>query len=138
MKTSSTSRNLVLCRRDAIVSTCQPFGATGALKSSGARGVVCSSSFSMRAAAGSASFNTPAKPSSCMPNRPARPAIWCTSDSLSARSPTPSNLVNVLNNTRRIGRFRPMPIASVATRMCDSPLAKRSASRRLTSGGSAP
>ena len=30
MKTSSTSRSFVLRSRDAIVSTCQPFGATGA------------------------------------------------------------------------------------------------------------
>ena len=126
------------CRRDAMVCTCQPLGATGALKSRGARGVCASSSFSWRAAVGSASRSTPAKPSSCMPKRPARPAIWCTSDSFSGRSSRPSNLVIVLNSTRRIGRFRPMPIASVATRMCDSPCAKRSASRRRTSGGSAP
>jgi len=47
-------------------------------------------------------------------------------------------LFSVENSTRRIGRFRPMPIASVATRMCAWPWAKRSASRRRTSGGSAP
>ena len=47
MNTSSTSRSRVLCRRDEMVSTCQPFGATGALKSGGARGVLGSSSFSV-------------------------------------------------------------------------------------------
>ena len=70
MNTPSTSRSFVVCRREAMVSTCQPFGATGALKSRGARGGLRSSSFSVRAALGSASLSTPTKPSSCMPIAP--------------------------------------------------------------------
>ena len=123
MNTSSTARSFTSRSRDAMVFTCHQFGATGALKSRGARGGLRSSSFSAaRGARARLRCSTPTKPSSCRPKRPARPAIWCTSDSLSGRSSWPSNLVMVLNSTRRIGRFSPMPMASVATRMCDAPL----------------
>ena len=53
--------------------------------------------------------------------RPARPAIWPTSAGVSGRGPTPSNLVRPVKTTWSMSRFRPMPIASVATRWSTSP-----------------
>jgi hypothetical protein len=50
-----------------------------------------------------------------MPNRPARPPIWRISEPPSSRSCLPSNLRVVDSTMRAIGRFNPMPMASVAT-----------------------
>jgi len=51
---------------------------------------------------------------------------------LRSRVAMPSNLWVVENTTRRMGRLRPMPMASVATRMSASPLQNLLASVRRT------
>jgi hypothetical protein len=57
---------------------------------------------------------------------------------VSIRVVTPSNFSSATKIKRRIGRFKPRPIASVATRTSASPVRKRSASRRRTAGESEP
>ena len=78
------------------------------------------------------------RPSSCCPNRPARPPICRTSEGVSDRSSRPSHFISVENTTRRIGRFSPIPMASVATSTGASPSRNRRLSARRTSGPSAP
>ena len=50
-----------------------------------------------------------------MPYRPARPAIWRISSGFRGRRSTPSNFSVSMKMTRRMGRFSPMPMASVDT-----------------------
>ena len=52
--------------------------------------------------------------------RPARPAIWATSAAVSRRGRWPSNLDRPAKATWSTSMFRPMPIASVATRKSTS------------------
>jgi len=49
-----------------------------------------------------------------MPNRPARPAICFASGGASARRCEPSYFFNVVNTTRLMDRFSPIPMASLA------------------------
>jgi hypothetical protein len=52
--------------------------------------------------------------------RPARPAIWAISGAVSRRGRWPSNLPRLAKATWSTSMFRPMPIASVATRKSTS------------------
>ena len=70
--------------------------------------------------------------------RPARPPICLSSDEVTLTTLLPSNFSVVVNITRPMLRFRPIPTASVATSMPASASLKTFAWLRRDSGGSAP
>ena len=72
------------------------------------------------------------------PKRPARPAICLTSSDVNVLVVLPSNFVDVAKIILSAGKFSPIPIASVATKISVSPSQKRLDCSLLTFGDNAP